>query len=259
MAVAQAQREMAVRPSGERWAVANEALDARAVAHLAEAVRPTPRPLPDAPTEERRAPVARRRPRIARRPAAPHRLGGASGRLRADRQAHRTWLDQWLVARDDAGETRRRARPVWRARDEWSRRVPGLGPVWARTLGLELPALGTLSRQRLAALVGVAPCKRDRGTRRGRRTSGGGRAPGRAVLSRRTWVAGTHHPVRNACDGRVCAAGKAKQVARTACRRKWLTILNAGGTPQAPGPPREVSIAEKYPMDPGPSRQLLGS
>ena len=57
----------------------------------------------------------------------------------------------------------RHASPVWRARDELSRSVPGIGPVCARTLVLDLPELGTLSRQRLAALGGVAPCKRDRG------------------------------------------------------------------------------------------------
>ena len=39
-----------------------DVLEARAVAHVAAAVRPVPRPLPDAQTEERRALLARRRP-----------------------------------------------------------------------------------------------------------------------------------------------------------------------------------------------------
>ena len=56
-----------------------DALDARAVAHFAEAVRPTPRPLPDAQTEELRALVARRRQLIAMRTAEYNRLGRASG------------------------------------------------------------------------------------------------------------------------------------------------------------------------------------
>jgi transposase len=77
------------------------ALAARAVAHVAEAVRPTPRPLPEAPTEELRALVARRRQLIARRTAEHNRLGGASGRLRAEIPAHSTWLAQRLVALDD--------------------------------------------------------------------------------------------------------------------------------------------------------------
>src|SRR3989454_4431672 len=79
-----------------------DALDARAVAHFAEAVRPTPRPLPDAQTEELRALVARRRQRIAMRTAEYNRLGRASGRLWADSQAPSLGLAQCLVALDDA-------------------------------------------------------------------------------------------------------------------------------------------------------------
>lgn len=46
-----------------------DALDARTVAHVAEAVRPAPRPLPDAQTEELRALLARRWQLIAMRTA----------------------------------------------------------------------------------------------------------------------------------------------------------------------------------------------
>jgi transposase len=137
----------------------------------------------------------------------------------------------------------RRARPVGRERDELYRRVPGLGPGCARPLGLDLPELGTLSRQRIAALVGVAPFNRDRGTLRGRRTIWGGRAPGRAVLYLRTWVAVKPNPVLKAFYVRLWAAGKATKVALTACMRKLLTILNAMVKHQTPWQPREVSIA----------------
>ena len=58
---------------------------------------------------------------------------------------------------------------------------PRTRPVCARTLLLELPELGTLTRQQIAALVGVAPLNGDRGTLRGRRTSWGGRGHVRAV------------------------------------------------------------------------------
>ena len=65
-----------------------DALDARAVAHFAEAVRPAPRPLPDAQTEELRALLARRRQLIAMRTAEQNRLEHASPRLRTDIDAH---------------------------------------------------------------------------------------------------------------------------------------------------------------------------
>jgi transposase len=120
------------------WAK-TDALDARALAHFAAAVRPTPRPLPDAQAEELRALLARRRHLVAMRTAAQHRLGSAPPRLQTDIQAQITWLETRLAALDDAVDPTRRASPVWRAPEEWLRSVPGIGPVWARTLLLELP------------------------------------------------------------------------------------------------------------------------
>jgi transposase len=108
---------------------------------------------------------------------------------------------------------------------------------------LDLPELGMLSRQRIAALVGVAPCNRDRGTLRRRRTIWGGRAPGHAVLDMRPLVAVKHNLVLKVLYVRLCAAGNAKKVALTACLRKLLTILNAMVNHQTPWQPREVSIA----------------
>jgi transposase len=45
-------------------------------------------------------------------------------------------------------------------------------------------------------------------------------------LSRRTLVAVRYNPTLIKFDERLCAAGKAKKVALTACMRKLLTILN---------------------------------
>ena len=67
-------------------------------------------------------------------------------------------------------ETRLRASPLWRAHYDLWQRAPGHGPVCARTLGRARPAWGTLTRQQIAALGGVAPLHGDRGTLRGRRT-----------------------------------------------------------------------------------------
>jgi transposase len=304
--VAKAQLDMALRPTGERWAVANEdtgiaalvarlqavpptlmvleatggyqravvaalaaaglpvavvnprqardvakatgqlantdALDARALAHFAEAVRPTPRPLPDAQADARRALLARRRQLVAMRTAEQNRLGSAPPRLQTDIQAHITGLNTRLAALDDDLDTTLRTSPVWRAREELLRSVPGIGPVCTRTLLLDLPELGTLSRQRLAALVGVAPLKRDSGTRRGTRTIWGGRAQIRTILSMRTLVAVRDNPVLKACYERLRAVGKAAKVALTACMRKLLTILNAMVKHHTPWQPQAVSV-----------------
>jgi transposase len=220
-----------------------DALDARALAHFAEAVRPMPRPLPDTQADELRALLARRRQLVTMRTAEQNRLGSAPPRLQADIQAHITWPNTRLTTLDDDLDTTLRASPVWQEREELLHSVPGIGPVCARTLLLDLPELGTLNRQRLAALVGVAPLNRDSGTLRGSRTTWGGRAHVRATLDMSTLVAVRYNPVFKAFYERLRAAGKAAKVALTACMRKLLTILNAMVKHHAPWQPEEVRSA----------------
>jgi transposase len=71
----------------------------------------------------------------------------------------------------------------------------------------------------------------------------------RATLSMSTLVAVRSHPLRNAFDERLRAAGKAAKVARTACMRQRLTILNAMVTHHTSWQPREVPSVE-HPRSP---------
>jgi len=180
---------------------------------------------------------------VALRTAEINRLSSASAAVQADLAAHSAWLDQRLATLDDTLDTTLRASPLWCEREPLYRSVPGIGPVSARTLLLDLPELGTLSRQRIAALAGGAPFNRASGTMRGRRALWGGRAPRRATLYMATLVAVRHNPVLTACSERLRAAGKAKKVALVACMRKLLTILNAMVKRQPPWQPREMAIA----------------
>jgi transposase len=107
------------------------------------------------------------------------------------------------------------------------RSVPSVGPVLARTLLAEVPELGTLTRRRLASLVGVAPLNRDSGTFRGHRGVWGGKADVRAALYMGALVATRRNPVVRQFYERLLAAGKPKKVALVACMRKLLSILNA--------------------------------
>jgi transposase len=204
-----------------------DALDARALAHFADVIRPTPRPLPDAQTQELRARLGRRQQLVVMRTAEQNRLAGTSGRLQLDIAAHIPWLNERLAMLDDDREALLRASPLWRENDDLLQSAPAIGPVWARTLLLELPEWGTLTRQQSAALVGVAPLNCDSGTLRGRRMIWGGRAQVRTVLSMGTLVATRYNPRINAVYERLLAAGKVKKVALTACMHKFLTILNA--------------------------------
>ena len=123
-----------------------DALDARALAHFADVIRPTPRPLPDAQTQELRALLGRRQQLLGMRTAAQHRLAGTSGRLAQDIAAPMAWLNTRIATLDNDLETMLRASPLWRANDDLLQSVPGIGPVCARTFLLELPELGTLTR-----------------------------------------------------------------------------------------------------------------
>ena len=96
----------------------------------------------------------------------------------------------------------------------------------ATPFDVNLPELGTLNRKQIAALAGVAPFNKDSGRRRGKKSVWGGRANVRAVLYMAV-VASRHNHVSRACYERLCAAGKPKKLALTACMRKLLTILNA--------------------------------
>lgn len=180
---------------------------------------------------------------MARRTAEQHRLGRAPPRLQTDIQAPITGLNTRPAALDDDLDTPLRASPVWREREELRRSVPGLGPVGTRTRRRELPELGPLSRQRGAALVGVAPLNRDRGTLRGSRTSWGGRPQVRATLSMRTLVAGRDNAVLQVFYERLRAVGKTAKVALTACMRQLLTILHARLNHHAPWQVQEVPNA----------------
>ena len=204
-----------------------DTLDARGLAHFAEAVRPTPRPLPDAQAQALSALLTRRRQLVQMLTAERRRLQTAPQPIRADIPAHITWLTRRLARTDADVAAAIHASPLWRATDEMLQSTPGVGPILARTLVAEVPELGRLNRQEIAALIGVAPLNRDRGTIRGKRAVWGGRAHVRAVLYMSTLSAVRHNPVLKAFYERLRAVGKAPKVALTACMRKLLTILNA--------------------------------
>src|SRR5262250_273970 len=110
-------------------------VDARLLAHFADAVRPPVRPLPTAAADELGALVARRRQLVDMLRA--EKTRGQQARSREVQRritAHLQWLERELAGIDD--ETRRliRSTPVWRETDEVVRSAPGIGDVTASTL-----------------------------------------------------------------------------------------------------------------------------
>ncbi len=149
---------------------------AQVVAHFAAAVQPAPRPLPDTQTAELAALLTRWRQLVQQVTAEQNRRRRPRLRRVYRRiDAHIRWLHREVARVDGALEAALQASPLWRAQADWLQRAPGVGRVLTRTLLAELPELGTLSRQQVATLVGVAPLNRDSGTWRGRRGTWGGR------------------------------------------------------------------------------------
>ena len=202
-------------------------LDAHAIARFAEAVKPSPRPLPDEQTQGLNALITRRRQIIGMQTAEKNRSGTAPAVVRESIEAHLAWLQQELDALNDALDHQVRESPAWREKDALLQSVPGVGVVTSHSLIACLPELGILDRKQIAALVGVAPRNRDSGRFRGKRFVWGGRANIRAVLYMAVISASRFNPVIKAFYQRLLAAGKAKKVALVACMHKLLTILNA--------------------------------
>uniref|UniRef100_UPI001EEE9C6A IS110 family transposase n=1 Tax=Roseimaritima sediminicola TaxID=2662066 RepID=UPI001EEE9C6A len=104
--------------------------------------------------------------------------------------------------------------------------VPGVGPVTTSTLLAELPELGSLNREAIAKLVGVAPIVKQSGKTNHQRRIRGGRSQVRCVLYMAALSAAIHNPAIKHFYQRLLARGKPKKVAQIASMRKLLTILN---------------------------------
>ena len=125
----------------------------------------------------------------------------------------------------------------WRNKRDLLTTVPGVGQTTASQLVADLPELGKLNRQQIAALVGVAPINRDSGTMRGRRSIFGGRTSVRCALYMSALCATKFNPVIRRFADRLRAAGKPFKLIVIAAMRKLLTILN-------------VMLKENRPWDP---------
>jgi transposase len=204
-----------------------DAIDARVLAHFAEAVRPVPRPLPDVETQELHELLTRRRQLLEMKVAEQNRLFLATGVTRSDIQRHINWLASNLKDTDKGIKSLVRKSPAWQARDELLQSVPSVGPVTSTRLIADLPELGRLNHKQIAALVGVAPLNRDSGSFRGKRSIWGGRAHVRATLYMAALVGTKRNPDLKRFYERLLLAGKPKKVALIACMRKLLCQLNA--------------------------------
>ncbi len=127
-----------------------------------------------------------------------------------------------LIARTDCGAEARaggnRSRDAGAAQGPCHARAAARPRAWVRSSRRRawrlLPELGTLTRQQIAKLVGVAPMNRDSGQMQGKRRIRGGRAPVRVALYMATLSAVRWDPMMRAHYQQLARAG-------SSARSRW--------------------------------------
>ena len=210
-----------------------DAIDARAIARFAATVKPEVQPLPDKEALELESLMTRRRQLVGMIASERNRLQALFG------PAKQGWAEKSIrdtlshlikqLSQLDKGLRKRIERsPIWKAKDDLLKSVPGVGKVTSMTLAIDLPELGALDRKQIAALVGLAPLNRDSGAHQGRRRIWGGRASVRTALYMACVASLRCNPViQNLYRRLTKQLRKPAKVALVACMRKLLTILNA--------------------------------
>lgn len=209
-------------------------VDARVLARFGAVLTPPVRALPDAEQQALAALVERRRQLVTMQTMEKNRLHVATARVAANVRGTLQALAQALADVDADIGALIDQHGVWQAQVALLSSVPGVGQQSARYLVALLPELGTLNRRAIAALVGVAPLAHESGQFRGARACWGGRAAIRAMLYMATHVATRWNPVLKSVYAALRAAGKPTKVAKIACLRRLLTILNAIVKTQTP-------------------------
>jgi len=205
-----------------------DALDAEVIAMFGEAVRPEARPLPSEEAQALGEMVARRRQLIEMIVAETNRRRHLTQRrLVKGVDRHLGVLQKALTELEKDIDDQIRGSPAWREKEDLLTSVPGIASKTARTLIADLPELGSLTRRKIAALVGCAPMNRDSGTIRGKRYIAGGRHSVRCALYMAALTASRCNPVIRCFYRRLRAAGKPAKLALVAAAHKLLTIINA--------------------------------
>lgn len=202
-----------------------DSLDAEVIAHFAEAVNPRLATRVDDETQHAQALLVRRRQLVDMRTMEKTRLLQGKGAVRAGIQKHINWLNEQI--KDVENDIDNFLRERLAEEEKLLASIPGFGEVSRRTLLLDVPELGKLSRKQVASLVGLAPFNVDSGQQRGQRHIRGGRAEPRSVLFMAAMSAIRSKSPFAAFYLRLRAAGKKPKVALTAVARKMLVVANA--------------------------------
>ena len=204
-----------------------DGLDAKVLAEFAEKLRPEPR-LKVGTSETELKELMVRRDQLAKMiQDEKNRLGRARGisRLSIENIIHH--LKEELKEIESITNSHISGDDQLSEKADLLRSVPGVGPIGAAALLAFLPELGLLSRQQVAALVGVAPLNHDSGNHQGRRAVWGGRRRMRTILYMLAVASLRVNPVIKEFYLRLKERGKKPKQALIACMRKLLVALNS--------------------------------
>jgi transposase len=209
-------------------------LDAHLLAEYGQKIQPRLFVGKSAERKQLSALVGRRNQLKTMLQAEKNRLRGQSGSIRNSLEQVIACLETQLHQMEKEIRTLLQQHTDLQAQEKLLRTAKSIGPVTAATLLADLPELGQLDRQEIAALVGVAPMNADTGRKRGYRKTKGGRPAVRRALYMATLTGIRYNPVLKPQYEQLVKRGKVKKVAITACMRKMLTILNAMMRDQQP-------------------------
>ena len=224
-----------------------DAIDAGVLARFGQVVATTVRPLPPQEIQEFQQ-LYDRRGQLVRMLATEknHRhAAGASTKVLKNIDAHIAYLKKQIEALEDRMDRFVETCDVFRAKDEILQSIPGVGPQVSRTLLAHLPELGQGSRQRISALVGLAPYNDDSGKESHTRHIRGGRNKVRIGLYQAAVVAIRHCAEMKEFYSRLKMRGKASKVALVAVARKLLVLANALVRSMKPYQPPANSVCPK--------------
>jgi transposase len=214
-----------VKSQGQR--AKTDRLDAQALARYGIANHPAPTPLPSETARTIAALVQRRHQLVTDQTRLTNRLKTAHPAVVDDMQGQLAEVQDRITTLNERIDHLVATEPDLQERAARLRSVPGIAALTATRLLVELPELGQLSNQQIAALVGVAPLDRQSGTYRARACIGGGRAALRHALYQPIVTAIRCDPTLGAHYKQLRERGKTVKQARMACLRRWLGILNA--------------------------------
>jgi transposase len=208
-----------------------DVVDARVLAQYAAQLEASQYVMPDATQRALMLLVARRRQvdemLVAERQRLEQQQVFPESPVRADLEETIAYLEAKRGDLDRQLHEHIAAHPRWAESATLLRAIPGIGAITLATVFAYLPELGTLTRQQVAALVGVAPMARDSGQWRGQRHIHGGRAALRRVLYMATLTAVRCNPWLRPFYTQLRARGKKPKQALVACMRKLVVLLNS--------------------------------